>query len=778
MRDSEGNNYLTAYVDGLQQQVKINDNLYNELLRTDEKRIKAVEEKLSLVIKPLQKLSEIRRNILTTWNLSFVLTNPIKDIQDGLFNSKYTKDFAMYLPTSIYELATQSTETARQFSSLYGSGMVMGDYQVDKLNNAVKNMDIKQVNKLLKIIPNANELVELAPRYAEFKASLKNGTSVTEAMYNAREVTTNFNRGGYITKALNRDGFTFLNASVQGFDKLIRNLTGINGTKGFIGGVTGIMTKVAVLGIAPALFNAMSFGAGDDEEDEDYKALPNYIKDNYYLFKVKGLGNKSNKYYDGTFIRIPKGRMLSVFGSAARRTLEYAKGDKNAFDGYLENVQSQIGINNPEENNIFAPIKQAFGSKNGEAWYGGDLVPKRLQNKPVAEQYDESTDEFSKWLGEMLNISPYKINYLLDQYSGGAGDIILPMITSETTNGATKVSDYLLAPIKDKFIVNSTDDNKYASNFYSLLEKTQIQANSDKATDSDKLKYKYMTSINSELSKLYKEKREIQMNDTLSKKEKYKKVQNIQKEINELSKEGTKIPKVKDLKSNYAKLNNDEYYKNQKGTWTKIKEEETNQLKELNMSTNEKNEYFIAKNKIGVIRNNEDLENDVKKNQISNIIIDLNMSDDKLSYLYSKYYSSEETLNNLLNANISIKEFIKYNSQDFTTDYYSNGKEIPNSRKNKVIKYVNSLNLSIPQKALLIKMEYSSYKKYDKQIAEYVNSMNISFLDKASILKKAGFTSYDKQIINYVNKMNISKSEKEEILEEMGFTIRNGRVYS
>ena len=68
----------------------------------------------------------------------------------------------------------------------------------------------------------------------------------------------------------------------------------------------------------------------------------------------------------------------------------------------------------------------------------------------------------------------------------------------------------------------------------------------------------------------------------------------------------------------------------------------------------------------------------------------------------------------------SIKEFIKYNSQEFTTDYYSNGKEIPNSRKNKVIKYVNSLNLSIPQKALLIKMEYNSYKKYDKQIAEYI----------------------------------------------------------
>lgn len=174
----------------------------------------------------------------------------------------------------------------------------------------------------------------------------------------------------------------------------------------------------------------------------------------------------------------------------------------------------------------------------------------------------------------------------------------------------------------------------------------------------------------------------------------------------------------------------------------------------------------------------DDTDKNTKKSSIANYLINSNLNNKQLAFLYGTYYSSEETLNSLVNANVPIKEFIKFNSQEFTTDYYNNGKEVPNSRKNKVIKYINSLNLSIPQKALLIKMEYSSYKKYDKQIAEYVNSMNISFLDKASILKKAGFTSYDKQIINYVNKMNITKTEKEEILEEMGFTIRNGRVYS
>lgn len=745
--DMEGNGFLTAYVDGNMQQAQISDALYQELAKINELRLKGAESKYAPILKPLQKISEIRRNILTTWNPSFLLTNSIKDIQDGLLNSKYTKDMVKNYPGAFYELATQSTDTARQFSSLYGSGMVMGEYQVDRLTNSTKNLDIKQLNKIMQTIPNLNEIIELTPRYAEFKASLEHGTSVTEAMYNARELTTNFGRGGYITKALNRNGFTFLNASVQGFDKMIRNFTGANGSKGIAVSVTGTLMKVVALGVAPALFNATAFGAGDDDEDEAYKALPNYIKDNYYLFKVKGLGNKTSKYYDGTFLRIPKGRVLSVFGSAARRTLEFTKGDKNAFDGYLKNVDSQIGINNPEENNIFAPIKQAFGSKNGEAWYGGDIIPKRLQNKPAAEQYDESTDEFSKWLGKTLNISPYKINYLVDQYSGGVGDIVLPMITKETTNGATTVPDYLLAPLKDKFIVNSTDDNKYASNFYSSLEKAQTKANGEKAKVEDKLKYKYMSSISSDMSKLYKEKREIQLDDSLTKKQKYKKVQNVQKEINRLAEEGIKDYKVKDLKSNYGKIANKEYYKNNKNEWSVIKDEESADLNSMRMTSNEKNNYFIAKNKISNIKQ-QDIDSKIKKSKISDIVLKTNLSDEKMAYLYGKYYSKEETLDIIQDAGISIKEFIKFDSQDIESDYYANGKAVPNSKKKKTIAYINSLNLSAIQKAMLIRMEYSS------------------------------FTSYDRQIIQYVNNQKLNSEDKKAIYEKLGFKIRNGRVYS
>ena len=173
----------------------------------------------------------------------------------------------------------------------------------------------------------------------------------------------------------------------------------------------------------------------------------------------------------------------------------------------------------------------------------------------------------------------------------------------------------------------------------------------------------------------------------------------------------------------------------------------------------------------------DDTNKDTKKESISNYLINSNLKNNQIAYLYGGYYSSEKTLNSLLNANVPIKEFIKFNSQEFTTNYYDNGKAITNSRKNKVIKYINSLNLSIPQKAILIKMEYNSYDNYNSQIVNYINKMNYSKFEKASLLKSFGFDNYDKYLVSYINNMNLSKEEKTDMLEELGFTIRNGRVY-
>ncbi len=208
-------------------------------------------------------------------------------------------------------------------------------------------------------------------------------------------------------------------------------------------------------------------------------------------------------------------------------------------------------------------------------------------------------------------------------------------------------------------------------------------------------------------------------------------------------------------------------------------EKNQNKLKsinELEMSDLDKNKYFTAQAKISEVKSDKDEENKNKK--ISDIILNTNLSDKNMAHLYGNYYSKEETLDNLINMNIPIKEFIKFNSENITSDYNAKtGKTISGSKKNKVINYINSLKLTIPQKAILIKSQYNSYKDYDNEIINYVNKINISANEKKMLLRSIGFNNYNSDIVNHINSQNISKIEKEKKLKSLGFTIRDGRVY-
>ncbi len=733
-KNDDGTYSFTVFKDGKPVKIEIDEGLY-ESIKTSKKS--SIEDLLP--VKGARVLLKFQRGLITDKNPFFLIRNFFKDLGDAPLNSKYTSKFFPNFARAYYEITTNG-----EYAQLYKA---LGGYQQSYFDNdsGLKIPSNKKTAKFIRAIQSLNQAVEMAPRLAEFISSIEAGETIQSSMYNAAEITTNFKRSGEVSKALNRNFSNFLNASIQGFDKQFRNFTGQNGAKGYI----NLLSKAVIFGVLPSILNHLLL-----DDDEDYEDLPDYIKDNYYLFKKS----------DNNFIRIPKGRVISIFGNAAYRTYQYLQGDKDAYKGFIENAITNVAPNNPIGSNVLSPFIQVATNKS---WNGSEIVPQRLQDLPAAEQFDEKTDELSKAIGKLFNISPKKVNYLLDQYSGVFGDTLLPMMTPQAENN----------PLISAFTVNSVTTNKYSSEFYDIKDEVTKKANSVNSTVADELQKKYLNAIQTEMSELYKEKRELQMSDVKDS-EKRKLVEKVQAEINKIAKEGLDNYQDVSSYSNYGKVAENEFYLNNKKEWTKVKEEEADELNALNMNADDKNKYFIAKNEITVVKSDENMNSSIKHTKIANIVMNSNLNDEYKGYLYGKYYSSEEKINNVLNAGISFDEYLKFNSQEFTTDYYTNGKAVPNSRKSKVIQYVNSLNLSIPQKALLIKMEYSSYDKYDKQIAQYINSQNLTFLEKASILKQAGFTSYDKQIIKYVNNMNITKSEKEEILEEMGFKIRNGRVYT
>ena len=700
--DTKGNKYYTYFENGELQKLKIDDNLYESLKPTERSRL---EE--TLPVKALQKVTSLHRSVLTSSNPIFIVTNFFKDFQDGMFNSKYSSKFVKNYGKALNEIMTKG-EYYETYMANGGMTNTYFDY-----NEGIK----KQPNKFVEKIRNANEIVEQLPRMSEFISTLEDGKSLNEALYNAAEITTNFKRGGDITKAINRNGVNFLNASIQGLDKQFRNFSEQKGAKGYV----NLLVKATLMGVVPSILNHILL-----DDDKDYEKLPESTKDLYYLFKTG----------EGKFIRIPKGRVLSVFGAAARRTLESIEGNEDAWKGFKDTVINQVAPNNPLEDNILAPIMQV---KNNKTWYGSDLVSSRLQKELPKNQYDETTDEFSKWLGSKINASPKKINYLIDQYSGGVGDVLLPMITPQAKQNV----------FKDKFTTDSVLENKYVSKFYETLEKQNQIANDPLATDEDEIQLKYLNNTSKEMGKLYKEKRNVQMSN-ISNKEKTAKVREIQEKINELAESSLQNYTNFTKTQNSAKIGDQEYYKNGSGEWTSMNEE--TKQKNSNISTETYSDY---KQKVYQETQKQRANGNLNKNQSLKqkdkiqILLNSKYSDKEKKALYSTYIKNEQdTEYEIMNyANTDIDEYLKYKQQGFDSDYVDNGtvngKAISGSKQRKVYEYINSAKMTYEQKLLLLGMQYKLTSGERSTLAKYVDTLNITSDEKLKAYKKIkGFTVY------------------------------------
>lgn len=256
------------------------------------------------------------------------------------------------------------------------------------------------------------------------------------------------------------------------------------------------------------------------------------------------------------------------FGTIGRNFTEFMQGEQDL----LETVENSIGgvvdnlaPNNPFKDNVIAPVVQA---KKNEAWYGGEIEGSRLQKLPIGERKDEKTDKFSiaisdaiqgnditKYVADELGISPKKINYVLDQYSGGVGDVLLPMATPYAENNL----------ITDKFTTDSVLKNKNVEFFYTELQNCEWSNNSEFASDMDRVSYKFLSGVSKEVGELYAKKREIQGSDLLDQKKKDQ-TREVQRQINEKVKRALKDLENVQLDESCAHIG-EKTYEKVKGSW-------------------------------------------------------------------------------------------------------------------------------------------------------------------------------------------------------------------
>ena len=478
--------------------------------------------------KAMKKLNDLFKALCTGYNPFFMVRNLARDMQDAGFYSTDSATWAKMFPSAWKQIVTNG-EIWQQYKALGGSYASMLDYTTGMVKEPKS-----AAGKLAAKYESLGQAIEAAPRLAEFMTILANkGGSKTadgvktgkftqsdlmEAMLGAADITTNFARGGSVTKALNRYLVPFLNPSIQGFDKFIRNATETRSVKA----AASLILKAALINLPPLLLNGLMHG-----DDDDWDDIPASTKANYYLI------NAGKLFGNGYWIKIPKGRAIAVLSTAAVYTQEKQKGEDVKFSDVFEVIKSNIAPTDIFNQNIATAWTQAKltnPDNPGTTWYGGNIESDRLQNYRPEDRYDEKTDELSKAIGKLFKVSPKKVNYLLDQYSGVIGDILLPLITP-----ATKSSHWLLAAPQAAFTIDITSTNKTTGEYYDLLDDLKYEAN-----DGDigaGITRKYVSHAGDEVNDYYQQIRAIQNDKSLSDGEKNRIVRALKAQLIERQKE-------------------------------------------------------------------------------------------------------------------------------------------------------------------------------------------------------------------------------------------------
>lgn len=760
---------LSFYLDGKRHTFDINSEMYESL--------KPASDWLSYKVPVVSDFSNLRRALITEYNPWFVLKNAIKDVQDIVINSQHPLEtYVTLIAKAPMEMATNGQLYQEYFENGGNQNTYFDKENVSYDTDSGLSATLKKITGL-EAISKANNIVEMLPRFAEYIASREAGRSIQESMLDASRVTTNFAAGGKFTKLLNRNGATFLNASVQGFVQQARNI--VEAKQNGLKGMAGLAARYLAAGIPVFVLNNLVW-----EDDEEYKELPDYITNNYYIV---------GKYGDGKFVRLPKGRTAAVIQNAVEQVAKMSSGDDEAdWNEFFKIFMENIAPNNPGEDNVFAPIKQVMDNKT---WYGEDLVPSRLQDLPVTEQYDEKTDSISIWLSEKLQgipglknleLSPKQINYLLDQYSGVVGDTVLPFFTPKAESPNDSFLGKVVSPLRDIFTTDSVLNNRVTGDFYETLEAAEKQAESKDATQEDKLRSGILISANVEISKLMKEQREIQTSD-LPDSEKYQRNRELKEEINALQRDALDSLKSVFQDGNYAEAGDKRYnYDSEDDTWWEVKPE---------LANGKPNPYYIQEqlshDKLGMSyadfwngkRPPEDFEGKTYYGEFNgkryNYDVDDNawyeikpktkdgednyyyqqeqLAHDKLGVPYEDFWNNREaymdanyvadrwgepfyeTVKNVFGA----EHFADFATgmADVSADKDANGNPINGSRKKKMEAYIYGLDIPDIEKHILFKSQYSYTNKHNYEIINYLNERDdISYEEMESVLKELGFS--------------------------------------
>lgn len=512
--------------------------------------------------KGLIKFNDMFKALITSYNPFFLIRNGLKDMQDIPVNSSSLSGFIKNMPKAYRAMMKSIGGEKDPLWETYLAAGVRYSGIMDPKTALKPNSRLSKVNPL-KLLENANMAVESYPRFTEFcnildqlgVKDIKTATreQIERAAKGAADVTCDFGRTGSLTAPVNRSAVPFLNASIQGADKLYRVLSGQKGFRGYV----ALAGKLAALGAAPAVAQEIIYA-----NDPDYQQLN--ARDR--------AGNYFIKNADGTFWKIPRGRTISTITNPAQQAARaFIGNDKMSFDEFKEKLFTDLAPVNPEDSFI---LKQMFNTYANQTWYGGTIEGWSDQynddgtEKLKIERYDPNTSKigmalskrqkelFTKAFGEEkaeeLTMSPMKWDYLIDSYGGIASDVALSATKIGKTNG------WWSETFERNFKKDPVYSNNLSSRYYEKMDEINAAAEKQDATMEERARAKMLGSTSGNLSDLKALQDSIRFDKNMSLKEKSKIDRDLQRQINDLYRNGVSDEAIKAF-DNFIAKNKDKY---------------------------------------------------------------------------------------------------------------------------------------------------------------------------------------------------------------------------
>jgi len=394
-------NVIEYFDNGKRSYIEVTPNLYQAMTGLNETSTSLLTKIMSIPAGTLR--------VGATITPEFMLRNPIRDQWTAFMQTKL--GFKPFVDASgaIADIVGKS-EAYNDW--LRSGGAYSGFVELSRPNLQKMLKDLQGKPDLLKnlnIITKAqdiSQLFEQATRLGVYKAGVKKGLTPIEAGFESREATIDFARRGAKIKDIN-SVIAFFNAGIQGTDKLVR--TAKEDPAGFA--AKGIAT-ITIPSLITYLLN---------RNDPEYKELPRWQKDLFWIFKVRD-----------TFIRIPKPFAYGqIFGSLPERFMEYLeKEDPGAFEGLQKSLYDSLlpTSGDPVGGIMATGVKPLIENATNWSFFRQQPIVSEGKERLLPEkQYGRYTSETAKFIGKLINYSPAKTENLVQGWFGGSGRYALQM---------------------------------------------------------------------------------------------------------------------------------------------------------------------------------------------------------------------------------------------------------------------------------------------------------------------------------------------------------------